>query len=347
MLNQPSSDNKLYTFSGKITRITALWAFSEAAFGGILHALRIPFTGLFIGGAAVIFISLIAYYSNKSTTILKSTLLVVLIKFIISPYTPINAYFSVFVEAILGTILFGILKHYGLASFLLGIVSLIFSAFQKLLVITLLFGNTIWESINIFGNYIINLFITSNEISVSFSYILIGLYLFLHLSGGIIAGITAGRIPKWINNFSGNIDYDKIIPGENFKYNKEKRNRKPWFKKKSGILLIIIAIALVILSYFGNEFESNLPLNILVMFIRSIVITILWFLLITPIATKFLQKYLNNKKSVHSIDLENIVELLPYMKAVVNYSWRCSKTAKGFSKIKTFFSYIFVIILNK
>ena len=128
---------------------------------------------------------------------------------------------------------------------------------------------------------------------------------------------------------------------------KEKRDRKPWFKKKSGILLIIIAIALVILSYFGNEFESNLPLNILVMFIRSIVITILWFLLITPIATKFLQKYLNNKKSVHSIDLENIVELLPYMKAVVNYSWGCSKTAKGFSKIKTFFSYIFVIILNK
>ena len=62
-------------------RITALWGFSEATLGGILHAFKIPFTGLFVGSAAVIFISLIAHFTNETSnefakrgTILKSLL---------------------------------------------------------------------------------------------------------------------------------------------------------------------------------------------------------------------------------------------------------------------------------
>ena len=38
---------------------------------------------------------------------------------------------------------------------------------------------------------------------------------------------------------------------------------------------------------------------------------------------------------------------IPHMKAVVSYSWRSSKTLKGFSRIKAFLSYLFVIILNE
>jgi len=351
MSNIFSQDNSLNSTQAfprnQVDRITALWAFSEAAFGGILHALKIPFTGLFVGGAAVIFISLIAFYSNKSSTILRSTLLVVLIKFIISPYTPINAYFSVFAEGFLGILLFGIIKHHVLASLLLGIGSLLFSAFQKLLVITILFGITIWESIDIFSNYIINIFITSSEVSITFSYFLISLYIILHISGGIIAGITAGRIPNWINHFSGEIDYDKIIPIAEINSQKGKKKRKPWFQKKSGILLIFVALVLVILSYFGNEFEDNLPLNILIMFIRSILITTLWFLIVSPIVTKFLQKYLNSKKSSYSGEIENILNLLPEMKAIVKYSWERSSDKRGVGRLKLFSSYLFVIILRK
>ncbi len=347
MSNNFSQDKSVNSFINPVDRITAMWAFSEAAFGGILHALKIPFTGLFVGGAAVIFISLIALYSNKSTTILRSTLLVVLIKFIISPYTPINAYFSVFAEAILGVILFVVIKHYSFAALLLGVGSLLFSAFQKIFVITILFGYTIWQSIDIFSNYVINIFISTENVSIAFSYFLIGLYIFIHLTGGIIAGITAGRIPKWINDFSGEIEYDKIIPTDEIKKKEGKRKRKPWFQKKSGIFLIVMAIILVALSYLGNGSETNLPLNILIMFIRSIIITLLWFVFISPIATKFLQKFLNNKKSTYSGDVENILNLLPEMKAIVKYSWEKSNIKNGLSRLKLFTSYLFVIILGK
>jgi hypothetical protein len=48
-----------------VQRLTALWALSEAAFGGVLHAFQVPFTGLFINASAIIFITLIAYYSKN------------------------------------------------------------------------------------------------------------------------------------------------------------------------------------------------------------------------------------------------------------------------------------------
>ena len=48
-----------------IKRLTAMWALSEAALGGLLHALKVPFTGLFVGGVSVIFISLIGYFSDR------------------------------------------------------------------------------------------------------------------------------------------------------------------------------------------------------------------------------------------------------------------------------------------
>ncbi|MGB5288359.1 MAG: hypothetical protein WBN42_07680, partial [Ignavibacteriaceae bacterium] len=68
-----------------ILKITALWAFSESAFGGILHALTIPLRGLFISSAAVLFISLIALFAKSNKDILKATIIVILIKAVVSP----------------------------------------------------------------------------------------------------------------------------------------------------------------------------------------------------------------------------------------------------------------------
>lgn len=81
-----TENNNTQTLS--VLRITALWAFSESAFGGILHALTVPLRGIFINAAAVLFISLIALFSKSSKEILKSTLIVILIKALVSPHFP-------------------------------------------------------------------------------------------------------------------------------------------------------------------------------------------------------------------------------------------------------------------
>ncbi|MFN9519473.1 MAG: hypothetical protein ACK574_07030, partial [Bacteroidota bacterium] len=63
-----------------INRLTALWAFSESGLGGMMHALKIPFTGFFLGGFAIVILTLIAHHSrNRFSDIMQSTLLVILV----------------------------------------------------------------------------------------------------------------------------------------------------------------------------------------------------------------------------------------------------------------------------
>src|SRR4051812_17198512 len=86
-----------------IQRLTALWAFTESGLGGIMHALRIPFTGLIVGGMSVIMISFIAQLcEHRYREILKSALIVLIIKAMVSPYTPFPAYVAVSFQALSG-----------------------------------------------------------------------------------------------------------------------------------------------------------------------------------------------------------------------------------------------------
>jgi chromate transport protein ChrA len=96
-------DEKLFSL-----RIIALWAFSESAFGGILHALAIPFRGLFIASAAVLFISMIGLFGKSNREILKATLIVILIKAVVSPHSPLTAYLAVSLQGLLGFLFFSI-----------------------------------------------------------------------------------------------------------------------------------------------------------------------------------------------------------------------------------------------
>src|SRR5882762_4225935 len=94
-----------------IQRLTALWAFSESGLGGIMHALQIPFTGLVVGGMSVIMISFIAEISgHQYKEILKSALIVLIIKAMVSPYTPFPAYIAVSFQALSGYILFSFVR---------------------------------------------------------------------------------------------------------------------------------------------------------------------------------------------------------------------------------------------
>jgi hypothetical protein len=70
-----------------IERLTALWALSESGLGGIMHAIKIPFTGLIVGGIAVIIVSLICVLSGCRWKLVGQSLLIVLaIKMAISPH---------------------------------------------------------------------------------------------------------------------------------------------------------------------------------------------------------------------------------------------------------------------
>jgi len=320
-----------------IWKITALWAFSEAALGGILHAFKIPFRGVFIGGSAAVLISLIAFFSKEKGVILRSTIIVIIVKGMVSPYTPLTAYFAVFLQGILGEVLFFNRKFFKVPAFILAILALLFSSMQKIIILTILFGNTLWDSINQFGKVIISeLFGQNNTIDLNYSYLILGTYLGIHILLGIIIGIFTARFPFKIVNV---IHHEKVEIEAFYRSVKEainKKKKKFWWKKISRLLFITLLAAMIILSYFHPQSGFSKAEEILIMIFRAIAIMLFWYFLAAPLLLKWLQKYLKKKQNQYSTEINRIVENFPHFKKLVAYCWKISSKQKGYRKIKSF-----------
>jgi hypothetical protein len=339
-LTQVSNDERL-----SVLRITALWAFSESAFGGILHALTIPLRGLFISSAAVLFIALIALFAKSNREILRATVIVILIKAAISPYSPLTAYLAVSLQGVLGYLLFSTKKFFKFSALLLGLLVLFFSGIQKIIVLTILFGNTLWKSVDIFISQVSIELFKINHPEINYGYLLIAAYITLHLAAGIFIGIYAGRLPQKINY------YKNIIPdtienktGEEIP-RKQKRKKRRWYSRPTGIFVIFISAGVIVFSYLSPELEENVTLSVVVMLIRSLVITIVWYTLVAPVAMKLFQKFVAKRETAYSKDLEEIISMFPRLKKIVNYCWKLSKVRKGLTRIQYFLSTSFYYLL--
>jgi len=338
----------VYSDQVAVWKLTALWAFSEAALGGILHAFKIPMRGIFIGGSAAILISLIAYFSDRKGTVLKSTLLVILIKGIVSPHTPLTAYFAVFLQGVLGEVLFFRKRFFKISALLMGILTLLFSSMQKIFILTLVFGNTLWESIDQFASFVINKFIAQeNAVDFRFSYLLVGLYLGLHVFVGILVGLFAGKLPLWI----GDVIQDDKLEINSFKNTKteltkkKKGKHKRWWQRPSGIIFISFVVVMVVLSYLYPELGSNKAVEILIMILRAMLIMIIWYSLLGPLALKYLRKFLEKKESLYASEISKIVDSFPHLRSLVSYCWKISSHEKGYRKIKSFLIYLVSFLL--
>ncbi len=332
-----------------IERITALWALSEAAFGGVLHALRIPFTGLFIGGSAVIFITLIPFFNSKRGIILKATLLVMIVKAIVSPHSPVNAYLAVAFQGIIGEILFFLIPSKRIAAFLLGFLSLLESSIQKILVITIVFGQNVWKAIDLFSDYVLSQFLIRSDLadSISISMILITIYMSIHLSAGILIGLWAPRLAADVKKRIQNRFEMKLAAFEplNKVIKKSKKRRKIW-KTFSITSIILLAIVIFILSYFFPVFEKSKGYAAVLMIFRSIVIMGIWYYIIGPFLLKYLRRFLNKKKTAYQNEINDILNIFPALRQVIIYAWAETNSVKPIKRIPRFVESILIYLLS-
>lgn len=329
-------------------KITAVWAFSESALGGILHALKIPFTGLFIGGAAVFFICLLARFGKNKSEILQSTLIVILVKTVTSPFTPLNSFVAVFLQGLAGYLLFKYLPSYKLASIVLGIIAMLLASLQKVFVMTILFGVTFWESIDSFVRFTFSNFL-NRDISSSFSVslILISLYTLLHLIAGIYVGLRAMNVEQWLMRKQSELntpDMENQLESSLFEKPKKSKRRK-WWQRKSGITILVFFTVLMIISYLIPQLGKSVAADILFMLIRSIIITFAWFLFISPVIIKLFNRYVDSKKNLYSEQVNSIAALFPSFKNLISYSWRKNSTSAGIRRIKKFLSDSLALLL--
>src|ERR1700741_38442 len=129
-------------------RLIALWALCEAMLGAIIFTFRIPVSGLVIGSCAVVCISLIAWYVPAKGAIIKATLIVAIFKMMLSPQAPPPAYIAVFFQGLMGELLFWNRKYFRLFCVILALLAMVESAFQRVVSITIIYGNDFWTAVN-------------------------------------------------------------------------------------------------------------------------------------------------------------------------------------------------------
>jgi hypothetical protein len=339
-----SNENNFKVESGPaVLRITALWALSESLLGGFLHAAQMPFRGLIIASTAVLFISLIFYFSKNTGQILKSFLLVSLVKFALSPHTPVMSYFALSYQAIIGYLFFRFISSYRLSAVLVGSSVLMMGGIQKVLTLTLIFGTDIWKTVDTVASDLLlstGLNLVEAE-TVNISFIMISIYIFIHLSAGIIIGLIAGKLPMWILNS----DFNNLR--ENFSLSNEHKIKSSDLTSRGSInkykisfvtfFFILVSVALLILSIlFDQDLVKNFP-NILIIILRGMFFLTFWFLAIKPLAGKLITKLLNKNSRKHAEEVSNIISFLPQLRIIVNYCWQTShnQNQKGV-KLKKF-----------
>jgi hypothetical protein len=323
-----------------IQRLTAFWAFSEAGLGGVLHITRLPFKGILIAGAATLFITLIGQFSKRKGTILKSTLLVIVVKYLVSPYTPITAAIAVFTQGLFGELFFLTERFKKILIPVFSIFIQFITAVQKILIVTILFGQNFWVTVDDFTNSILNQFGITEKFE--FSQLIIITYVSIHVLTGLMLGLFILKLVKYLDNAEPDagkkiIEFRKSEIAIN-----QTAHRKRWFQKPSGIVILMFFLIALGLSFFLPEWVKSDTVDIILMVVRAIIIIILWFLLISPLLRKFLYKIIARQKTKYLGDIEDILQLFPLLKQVVTFSWNESKSFKGLKKIKNF---IFLIIL--
>jgi hypothetical protein len=180
-----------------IIRLTALWAFVEAGLGGFLHALHLPFTGIVLGGFSVLIIRLISLQSPKPFYhIMQATLVVLAIKAMMNPATSPFAYLAVGFQGLLGAFLYQINQQSLAIHLLFAIISMLESAVQKLLVVTLFMGKTFWVGLDALGITIQKDLGLQSTVTVSIW--LIGFYILLFTIWGFVLGLWMHVLPKQI-----------------------------------------------------------------------------------------------------------------------------------------------------
>ncbi|MEO8772852.1 MAG: hypothetical protein ABI371_00855 [Gelidibacter sp.] len=328
-MNEEKEFLKIYGINNKIIiqRLTALWALNECVLGGVMHAFKLPFTGILVGGLSILLITLIAFYAtNTWSTLLKALTIVLLIKAGISPSTPITAYVAVSFQAFLGILFYSLFSINNVTVIILCAVTFLESALQKLIILTIIFGQSLWKSVDVYMDWISNQlsFLPFTLNSKTLIYTFLGTYFF----SGIVVGFVIIRTIKLIQQFNAsdiNFEIDIALPATHS--NKHTKKRLYFF-------LILLVLALIPILYYNND--SKGWQNALFLVTRSALILIIWYTLLGPLSIHFLNRLLSKKREIYQTDLRDIINIFPSLKAIIYHSWKDCRSFKGMNRLSQF-----------
>ena len=327
-----------------VERLTALWALNEAGLGGLIHALRVPFTGIVVGSTAVVLIALIAFFAErKAKAILKATVIVLLIKAAASPHTPLPAYVSVSFQGLAGALLFGTLPSMRLGALGLGLLALWQGAVQKLLVMTILYGRSLWDSVDAVGRWILEKMGSGpGEISPTgwFLFFYLGYYTVAGLATGWLAGAIPGEIARALKNppppGEGPPEAEAVPLGG---------GRKRWWRRtpfRAGVVLLALLAATMWMHPGAEGWSRGLRV-----FARAGAVLAVWMWGVRPLGMALFRRFRRREQVAYGADMSRALAQFPALRQAAGAAWRRSGAAGGgFRRWKNFLVELIVRALS-
>lgn len=318
-----------------VFRITALWAFSECALGGVMHALKLPFTGFFVGGFAVLCIGLLAHVSQRNAAvILRSTLLVILVKAIVSPQSPPTAYLAVGFQGLSGALILGYLRPFAVAAYLFGFLALLESALQKILVLLLFFGKPLFEAIDVFFQSVLKNFGLNNQ--VSWANVVVCGYIGLYSVWGLVLGHWILRLPKQLDQkraeYSAIEFSDQQVEGD-----LSPKKMRLWLFP----LLVLIFVTGVFVFAGGKAVGGQRALYAV---LRSVAVLLAWFYWARPLVMWAFQRWAKMKSESEKRTLAHIMATIPSLRLKAHSVYNhVSQKHRGWKRWREFVVALFVV----
>jgi hypothetical protein len=327
-----------------VFRLTALWALAESGLGGWMHALGLPFTGIFIGGFAVIIVSILASPLLSSTgqaqaslfsRIVKATFIVLLVKAAVSPQSPPPAYIAVAFQGIIGAVFFKFFP-FRPACILLGIIAMIESAVQRVIIATIIFGRSLWEAIDSFFNGVVKELHLPGDLS--FSFWIIALYVALYAVWGLILGLWMIKLPAQIKEKAKTIHQQMRLDTS--------PEIAPAVKKKSVmgkvITILLVLIFICVVFYFGQESMGRAAYVVL----RSIAVIAFLIFIFNPLFRYLMQLWLARTNNSNNSAVKDVLTTLPELRSNVKPAFRrASIQHKGLARYKEFVLTLIILSL--
>ncbi len=289
-------------------RITALWAFSECALGGLMHAFKLPFTGLFVGGFAVLCVGLLAHVERPSAPlILRATILVMLVKAVVSPHSPPQAYLAVGFQGVLGALMLGFLRPTVLVSSVYGLIAIAESALQKLLMLYLFFGKPLFEAADLFVADVLKKFGLQSEVSWAWS--AAWAYVGLYALWGAVLGYWIPRLPELLKHRA-----QRYAVAESFSPEVALESKRHQFPKKmlalAGVLLFIVVTFLLT----GTEKGGGAQKAVYAV-ARTLAVLLAWLFMVRPLLQVLIRRWAKRKAVTEQGMLQQLLAAIPDWRA--------------------------------
>jgi len=266
-------------------QLTALWAFVEVVLGGILHALRLPFTGVLVGGSAVFIIGAMALHSADSfKDIIRATGIVLIVKAGASPHSPFPAYIAVAFQGFAGAMIFSLMRNFKIAAMLFSILAMLESALQKLLTLTLMYGMAFWDALDSFVKSVLKSLKMGNSHNANE---LVLIYVSVYFFWGIFLGYRLSgfykRLPQLFQVLNKSI---KLVPNQEISEENRNTKQRVFSSIVFWIIYILLLLGMIVSLAYLNDDQQNLFYVVL----RSLTVTFLLFLVVNPIFKLFVRK---------------------------------------------------------